>query len=432
MQPSIESKKWVITPSFFLCQLLIITLFLPERGSILGVRYSILLIICCFFQFLIAKQKSVKIPLYYWVYTLIEIFLVIIHFEDRTIFYHVIAILQIIGSTYVILKGIRTERQFNQFLNFILIAFSIYAVLGIIESVFHINIFDILTGTTVEYVYANELRFGFARTRGALNVSINNGMLLCLVLCIAAYCIINAPRNRKLKYKIAYSLIFLDCFLTLSRAVWIDIFLSQILIFISLSSKKKMVSLFKFIIGIIILLIIGSLISPKLVSSIANILNEMIGSIINVLGGSTTSEMQGEGDRLKLWVWVWNMVQNNLIVGVGYAQKFVYRISSFATKESIEVMWLYKLYRTGFVGLVGYIFFQFGDIIYLIKQWIRERRFRKKEKRVSFNYIVLIASITYFITQFSCSSFEDLRFFYIFISMTFVYNNIFNKRKKGV
>ena len=125
------------------------------------------------------------------------------------------------------------------------------------------------TKTQVVHEHANSLRFGLARNRGLADVSINNGMLLCLVLCIAAYVLIYATKKERKWYQISYILIFLDAFLTLSRAIWLELLITQILIFIVLAPKSKL----KIIGKIIAIGVIGALllvcISPELLEKIS-------------------------------------------------------------------------------------------------------------------------------------------------------------------
>ena len=85
------------------------------------------------------------------------------------------------------------------------------------------------------------------------------------------------------------------------------------------------------------------------------------------------------------------------------------------------------LYHVGFVGLSGYIIFQIGSIVHMIKGHKVEKKVAK-DKKITFNYVMLIATVSYFVTQFSCSAFEDLKFYYIMLALVFVYNRICKQR----
>ena len=67
----------------------------------------------------------------------------------------------------------------------------------------------------------------------------------------------------------------------------------------------------------------------------------------------------------------------------------------------------------------------------MIKGYVLEKNILEN-KKVTFNYVILVATILYFFTQFSCSAFEDLRVYYIMLSLTFAYNRILLRQKKGM
>lgn len=421
-------KENKISLKIGICLVMLLTIVFPTRGEILGLGGGTILLMCCVGCIIVQgfKIKKVSIPIFYIIYVVLNVICMLYHKGDRSYYINLIETMNIIGVTYIILSSIKTKIDFDKFIDYIVYIFMIYAILGIIESFFHWNFFDLITHTEVVYKHANELRFGLARSRGATDISINNGMLLCLVLCIVAYKLINSNYKKRRIYFIAYILIFINAFCTLSRGIWIDLFLSQILIFLSLKSSKKLKVIFKIVMVAMTIFILGRLVAPNLIDKVFDIFNEMIGSIINVLGGSAESSMADEGDRVSLWGWVWSSVQNKALWGLGYDAKFAYLTKAGAVKESIEVMWLYRLYQTGFMGLLSYIFFQLGSIIYATKKMMKKR----KREKVGFNYIFIVASIAYFITQFSCCAVEDLRFYYIMLSLLFCYNTIDKRNLK--
>lgn len=411
------------------CELLMLYVLIPTRGRIFGISFgaNLVLLVCFIGQFLVSKKLTRDIPRYCMLYIMISIFCTLVHFSDRSIVNNVIAIIKLIAPFYIVVMGIKKIEQFEELLKFIVKIFTVYSVFGIVETFTHFNIFDAITGTKVVYEHANSLRFGLARNRGLADVSINNGMLLCLVLCIAAYVLVYASKKERKWYQISYILIFVDAFLTLSRAIWLELIITQVLIFIVLAPKNK-----RKVIGRIITIgVVGALlllcISPELLDKISAIFTGMFSSTYDAITGSETSEATemsyGVGHRFALWLWVWEKAQGSLIFGASASNPFIYISPSGYIKESIEVMWLFKLYNTGFVGLIGYIVFQIGSIRCMIKGNRLEKEVYQ-EKRVTFNYVMLVATLLYFVTQFSCSAFEDLKFYYIILALLFCYNKI--------
>lgn len=422
--------------SVLLCELLLFYVLIPARGRLFGfpAMANLVLLVCFAGQFLLSKKIVQDIPRFCVVYIWISVFGILIHFTDRGLVDNVISVLKVIAPFYIIQVGITTMEQFMTMLKFIVKAFAVYGLFGIVETLTLVNVFDKITGTQVVYEHANSLRFGLARNRGMADVSINNGMLLCLVLCVAAYVLIYASKKERKWYQVCYIIIFVDTFLTLSRAIWMELVITQIFIFFVLAPKSKWKVVKKILLicmgGALLLL----LIKPEMLKKITYIFTEMFSSTYDAVSGSDTAESSemsyGVGHRFLLWKWVWEKTQGYLLFGTGYAIPFVYIASPTYVKKSIEVMWLYMLYHVGFVGLFGYIIFQIGCIVHTIKGHIREKRIFE-EKKVTFNYVMLVATVAYFITQFSCSAFEDMKFYYIMLALTFVYNKICKQMLKA-
>ena len=181
----------------------LLSFFIPTRGTVAGLSSANLLLLCCIGGTIIYHKKPKGIPAFYWIYLLIMMVCMLYHFSDRYPIIHLIEITQIIGLVYLAVTVIRNEKDFDSILDYIIVLFGIYAAFGILESLLQFNIFDTISGTQVVYEYANGLRFGLARSRGACGTSINNGMMLVMALCLTAYKIINAKKKTK-KYSFIY------------------------------------------------------------------------------------------------------------------------------------------------------------------------------------------------------------------------------------
>ncbi len=414
--------KLQITP-MLICKIALLACFIPNRGSIFGINSGTLLVACCFTQLLLTRRK-IHTPFFYILYLLFSIACIVYHFGTRTPYIHLVQVCQIIGLVYVVLVAVRGERRnFDELIAFVVALSAIYGVFGIIESFLKVNIFDILTGTEVVYEYANALRFGLARSRGATGTSINNGMLLCLMEGVVAYRLLSS-NSRKRWYTIAYVIVFINCFCTLSRGVWLDLAISQALIFLALRGDKKLLLVLRVVAVGAVIYVLGIVVFPETVNGFVGIFDSMIESLITSLsGGNRSDEMGGIGNRLELWGWVWIATQGSLTWGKGFNSAFAYLTPAGAIKESIEVMWLYMLYRTGFVGMIGFILFQLGSLKYSIQNHLTELKSKSIAKgKVGFNYIFIAVSISYYITMFSCAGSEDLVFYYFVVGLLFAYN----------
>lgn len=410
----------------FICKLLVLTCLIPLRGAIFGISGLGGKIRLFSFLLLILWRRSiekVKIPGFYWFY-FISYTLCVLHFRNSLVPLQIIEMLfAIIGVMYCVLTTIKCEKHFLSVIDFIIAIFAIYSILGIIESIFHWNFFDVLTGTQVEYIGANEIRFGLARNRGAYGVSINNGMILCLEACLTLYRMASS-KNITVAYKVAYALIVLDAFLTLSRAVWLYLAFINIAVYLSMSLNKKVSLISKmFIVGLLILVLL-SMFLPTALTSVLDIADKMIGSILETFGLTAEENEVGDlGNRLDLWAWVWLSVRDSLLWGKGFLTQFSYNLGNW-NKESIEITWLYVLFRTGFIGLCGYLVFQIGCVYSAIKNITKNMKINLSEK---FSFYFLIGTIGYFFAQFSASSDSDLVFYYILLALLISKSNLDNR-----
>ena len=225
------------------CYLLVLSLFFPTRGTIVGLTFYVIQIFSLALFALTSKRAIVSRTSPFVCVLLASIIIMDLHhFSASNWWYYLSNLLPLILAFLFIPSRIKTRHAFDRFVRFIILVFTIYSVFCIIESITSFNIFDALTNTKIEeYSFTNEIRFGYVRNRGAIDISINNGMLLCLVLSLAAFYIIH---SHKKAFLICYALIFLAAFFSLSRTVWIQLGISQILIFLSIKAKQKLRVLF--------------------------------------------------------------------------------------------------------------------------------------------------------------------------------------------
>ena len=419
-----KNKKIEIEIGIIFYFLFILARLIPVRGNILGqggLRTKSFLLIFMIFILYKGEIRKYKIPVFYWLYFGIYLICSIHHFSTRSLLNHLYMLVCILGTVYFVLSLIDTEQKFQSALDIMLIIFSVYAFLGIVEATTKINVFDLITGTTVEYFGANELRFGLARNRGAFGVSINNGMILCMILAIAIYKVI---LERKNKYMIQYILLLTDAFLTLSRTVWIFVILIHVFTFLSLTTYKKMSIIAKIVVVGIAAIAVISVFFPTFLSDFINISIDMINSILGTFGNESVQNNVGDlGNRNELWLWVFTYLKNHYTWGVGFARQFAYRVDGWV-KESIEITWLYLLYRIGIVGLVGYWIFQVGCIKVAIVEWKKNKKETRKLGIPDFYYYFLVMTIGYFISQFSVAADPDLEIYYIILGLVLARKNI--------
>lgn len=399
------------------CYLLVLSLFFPTRGAIAGLSFYLVQFFSLFIFVLTIKRFQIpKIPLFVIV-LLTSIIIMDLHlFSPSNWWYYVSNLSPLILAFLYIPSRIKTLNSFDRFIKFIIIIFSAYSIFCIIESTTSFNIFDTLTNTKIEvYAFTNEIRFGYIRNRGAVDISINNGMLLCLVLSLIAFYI---NHTHKKAYFLSYVLVFLAAFFSLSRTVWVQLAISQLIIFFGIKAKLKIRIILFVIFVLFVLLIMGVLFSSGFIINLKDLMDEMTQSIVDVFTGDNQSSMIGIGHRFSLWGWVTYAVGDKWLLGLGVGQPVKIITQAGYLKESIEVMILYVFYQGGLIGVIGFVFFQIGCLTMLYKSSIKMRH-----TNCNYFFYVLAASIGYFVAIFACSAFEDLRFYYILIALAISLKN---------
>lgn len=409
----------------FCVYLFAFSFFLPNRGAFVGFQYAIqCLITVLFFLLIFLKRKKISLENLPWwanIYLLIILLCVIKHFNTRSIAWNLFDILPALGALSIAPLVLSSKKRFDDFIDAILFTAFFYSLLCIFESIFKINIFDLITADKVSYIFVNEIRFGFARNRGLFDVSINNGAFLLMVECLCTYKMLD---NKSKKYRIFFITIFLAAFLGLSRVVWIGLILSQTIIFLFLNNSKKIKFILSAVVLFCIFLSVGAMIPNGTINRVYAIISEMIETTINALLAVNTnsnaisqSGLYGIGARFQLWSWVFDATKDNIFWGKGYYETFRHVYSKDVIKTSIEVTWLYKLFRTGLVGMIGYAFFEINCILSAVKECITNRS--------NFDICFLAMIIGIFVAQFGYSAIEDINFFYLYVGLFFCTKKLF-------
>lgn len=346
-----------------------------------------------------------------------------IHFYSDSILNSLIFIFTFFIVRSILLEGLKSEKEIERYLDFVLVIFTGYAILGIIESFTAFNLFDYIFDRDVLSNYgANEWRGGIYRNHGICTVSINNSMIVLMVWLIASY---KAYKSRSIFYLAAYCIIGLDFFFIFSRlTILIGAFL-QVLIILKLKGRGKL----RFWILAIIATVTLTLILPDQLKSLSKQFNTYFLPIVEEFFGGQFKNNNGinhagSGQRLALWGWVFAFVKNNLLLGVGFVTKFFHTFNDsgiIKIKESVEVQWLYVLLQKGLFGLSGFICFQ----IQCLRSTINSYKLgRTQLKTPNIPQIFLFMTIGYFMSLFGCAGFEDLLFYYMMFAVFEAYEKV--------
>lgn len=411
--------------------LLILFLMIPTNGRGLPPYFLITMVSIPFIlRGLYLSPKKENAFLIYYAFAYISS--LFIHFYSGSFILAVSFISYFVLSPMIIKRTIKTRKNFDFIISIIVVLFSIYSVLGIFEATIGVNIFDRVFGRTESVLWAGigYTRYGFNLSYGFLRVMHNNATLMCMIWAIAAYQLCNAKKHKTIWF-LCWFIIGTYDILMMSRMVIFTAPILQILIFKKLGMKwlSKRVMVF-----FAIMLLVVCFSSSDLFLSIFNTLGGLFAPIIDEIFDTSMistfdSSLGGSGHRFILWSWIFDAVKGKMLFGRGFTDVWSTTISGknylgqiwYSEKTSIEVQWLYTLYRTGIFGLSGFVVFQVGS---LRKMW--KTKVACFEEKVSFQYVMKWLSVFYFVHLFGIAAAEELYFFYLLFALYMCYIRICN------
>lgn len=397
--------------NYYIACLSALFIFLPNS------RFRIIYILILFFASLLKNRgiskTLVNVGMLRFIYCITFIASYLIHYYKASISYICYFLLVFFVARYLILRGVRSNNDVEKLIDFILIVFMFYALLGIIESLTQFNIFDKIGNRVVELYGANKFRGSFYRNHGLCDVSINNGMLVFMVWVLACY------KNFKFKnrlYLLILSILTIDLFMIFSRMVLLIAVIVFVLIVRKQSVRRKMLfTISTSIVSILILFVV-----PNQLDMFSEVISESFAPLVDEffrggIRGSQGISLYGSGQRIALWGWVFEAIRNNFFWGLGFEYEFsrVYIVNGVAhLKKSVEVHWLLTVMQKGVFGLAGFIAYQ----LFCIKMTVLT--LRKTDKKIfSLSHAYIFMTIGYFLCLFTCAGFQDLYYFYLLFSI---------------
>lgn len=433
MQISINKRE---ANDVTIAMILTMLCLLPTKGFLRTDLFALIMALIIIVGSNIFKISRVWVggfSLFYFFTRVVTLFL---HFEGMSTISRVVEFISLfILIPLVIFEKINTENKIRRYFKALVFVFAIYSIISLFETFYGFNIFEKIYGYTIDRYAANEIRFGLYRSFGFCTVSINNAILMNMVWCIANYVMCKESHN-KIKNTVLWAIIGIYTILILSKAVMIIAILSQIVLFMRNISKRITIKdVFKmFVIGIIMVLVLSSnLTAVKYAKNIyIPIVNQLLGTDFMY---DDSFSAGGFGERMQLASWVIEDLGNKWLLGVGYSQKFYHAFVKVSAsghrstwyKESIENTWLHYLYRTGLVGLSGFVLYQIGCI---------KKEFNilnRESERYSMSFLFIVLTVGYFVLILSCFAQEDLRLYFILYAIyaSYIKNVIGNQLKRG-
>lgn len=401
----------------------------PSRLTLLNQPLNKIVLIFLFITWVLVKKAKIKIVFKkYILFYLAIIFLVnIIHLNLVNLIW---SIFEIIFLLSIFPEFIKTEITFLKIIDIFIFILGALSLLGIIETFTGINIFDIISGSYVEHLGANSLRFGLTRSRGFLTTSINNAVFLGIGATLTAYRM-TLNKNKKVIFTIIYWLALANMLSTLSRGVILIFTCVQIVFWWKAGVIKKPVNIIIFIVIAAFILVILQLFGVPVFETI-NQIYAMFAVVFNsdytdTIADNFGMNIGGIGNRFDLYNWIFKAVKDNLIFGMGYDSHFAVKLSKTVIKTSIENTFLAQFYYNGIVGLAGFTVFMLGN---LQKSFKKRNNFMPSETKISFEWLVALITVGYILSMLNVNAVDDMRLYYLVLMLMFSRKNFITDTKK--
>ena len=308
---------------------------------------------------------------------------------------------------------VNTNRRFETAINLLIDGGFILSLLGIVESITKINLFQLFSNAH-GLTFFHEVRYGFLRIMGTFGQPISYGLYHVFIIALIIYRLKNYTQysQKHTFLKVAYLLSVINILLTVSRIPIIACILLHILLLYK-KSKKEFIN-YAVAISILLLLLI---IFNDTVGMKIPLISDLLSSI-----GTVTFDNEinsgGVGDRFVLWQWVALSVGNKWLLGKGVSTEFAYKVYEWQTKTSIENQYLNVFFHTGVVGVVLLLFSYVAVLVYA------KRKNSSCSGSCSFNTIFFSMMLIYFVCELGVQETDLARMYCIWISLLISYNRI--------
>lgn len=333
---------------------------------------------------------------------------------------------------YILVVKIKSSEMFLSVLDKLIIGGFILCIYGIVESITRVNILHLYANSDIEFY--KEIRLGNLRVVSTFAHPIVYCNYLLLLSSVLLYRMTTELSKRKKKFFIiTYIVLLINVVCTLSRSSLIAIAMLHIILGYKIGFFKVFKNVMPaFVLGgftIIVLELMGKDILINGQNIIYMFISLIDSSYAQKYSATFGRNSSGVGQRTLLYQWVYRAIQSHKIFGLGTDAAFSYQVNIYWTKTSIENQYLYELYQHGFVGLITMTLSYVGSVFYALNHYLK-RKAAFFENELSFNFVIAVTLIIYYVELFAVRQTSDSRLYYIIISMLIVYNRNSWIRKK--
>lgn len=411
----------------------------PSYFYIAGISARNLLLLGSFFLLaMIELRNKVRIVKEHSVFTFLCLWVgltscsMLVYEDYLYMFFHIMLWL---GMGVFLINGINHKKIFIKVIDTIIYTSGVVGILGIIEEIFHFNLFGLLN-TTDHVLNYMSLRLGILRIVSFTAHTITYGVYCMFALALVFYRLTIPQTKKSFIFKLIYILLWVNALCTLARSSILCLVLSQLLLLWFCGFQTFFKKMIKIAIPVLLAALILCLFSAKFRNMVqlafymvmALFQDEYVDYLVRANFGSNANAI---GQRFDLYLWIWDAVKENLLFGMGRATAFQHYFTTAAgnrlLKESIEVEWLRTLFRYGIPSMIAQILF-FLSLLY--SSFKRRSEAAEWEGKISFSTVCFVLFLCYTMVQFAVMQNEDM-FFFFFIMCLYLSYLMYDKYSYG-
>lgn len=342
--------------------------------------------------------------------------------------------LTILLSIFILASYVDNEVKFINAIDIILYVSVAVCLLGIVEGIIGNNLFLTILNTSNSTIIRNVERLGVTRIIGFTTQTTHYALYMGMVSLLTVYRLsLCRTRRKKFRFYVIYVLQIINMFMTTSRTALLCYTMCVLFLLIKQGVRKLII--YMAILGIILASFMLLFDTSFIGQTIYMLLGSVFPGFLNLVSGVAEAERNNAiGDRLRLYVWVYNNLKGHLLLGVGEKTEFAQKVtivtaqySYTAIKNSIEVQYLNNLYHLGIIGMLA-------ETIMYAKYWLISFKKRNSgrlsfENQYNFDFILMLILFFNLISYLAIMQGEEAHTLYLIIGLWIVYRTQLQKKK---
>ena len=387
-------------------------IYLISGINLVNALTALMLIYCI----ILMKFKRIKMRQYIVLFWMYMVFYAIRYLMDGEWMRSITHFISFILVPYMVICITDTPKKFFKAVDILINADMVMGLIGIVEAISKVNIFQLFAPEGTWFFH--DIRYGLLRVMTTFGQPIAYGLYQLFIVALVSYRQSTNIGISKMKFlKFVKIIAIINVVLSVSRGAIFSLIALMVMLAYNRNKRKFYVT---------IITIIGIFIIATMIYNVSNMsipfIDDVISIINQLLFGQSSNAGSGIGDRMNLSEWVFEVMDDNYIWGMGTTAEFVYQVYDWQVKTSIENQYLCVMYNLGLVGMVLLILSYLNVLMYSFKN--NKKNGSILNEKISFNKVAGILLLIYFIELLSVQETDMTRMYVIMIALIISYNRL--------